>query len=76
MWGILLIFALQISQSHAASTHQPSPKDTLSSLQTGPHRTVYPLLEMETKTWVYNMEEFKQEAYNILDDACYYISIS
>ena len=33
-------------------------------------------MEMETKTWAYNMGEFEEEAYNIIDDACYYISIS
>ena len=76
LWGILLLFAIQMTQSHAA-TIQPSPSQTvLASLQPSPHHSVYPLLEMETKTWAYNMGEVEDAAYSILDDACYYLAIA
>ena len=76
LWGILLLFALQVTQSHAATIQQPSSQTVLASLQSSPHRTVYPLLKMETKTWAYNMGEVEDAAYSILDDACYYLAIA
>ena len=76
LWGILLLFALQMTQSHAATIQQPSSQTVLASLQSSPHRTVYPLLKMETKTWAYNMGEVEDAAYSILDDACYYLAIA
>ena len=76
LYGILLFLILQATQSQASPAQESSPQDILSSLRPGPHRTVYPLVEINTKTWAYNIGDFEQEAYNIIADACYYISIS
>ena len=48
----------------------------MSSLQPSPYRTVYPLLEMETRTWAYEMEEVEEAAYSIVDDACFYLAMA
>ena len=70
-WGFLILMAALITQSQAAPSLTHSPSSVLSSLQPSPYRTVYPLLEMETRTWAYQMKEVEEAAYSIIDDACY-----
>ena len=74
-WGFLVLMAaLVLPQSQASPTHSPS--SILSSLQPSPYRTVYPLLEMETRNWAYQMEEVEEAAYSIIDDACSYLAMA
>merc|ERR1739842_265837 len=75
-WGFLILMAALITQSQAAPslTHQPS--SVLSSLQPSPYRTVYPLLEMETRTWAYQIKEVEEAAYSIIDDTCFYLAMA
>lgn len=75
LWGILILFAALTTGTHAA-TNQASPAlSFLSSLQSSQYRTVYPLLEMETRTWAYELEEVQEAAFSIVDDACYYLQV-
>ena len=76
LWGFLILMAALASQSQAAPSHPQSPSSILSSLQHSPYRTVYPLLEMETRTWAYRMGEVEEAAYSIIDDACYYLAMA
>ena len=76
LWGLLILFATLTTQAHAATNQTSLSHSVLSSLQPSPYRTVYPLLEMETRTWAYNMGEVEEAAYSILDDACYYLAIA
>ena len=73
-WGFLILMAALITQSQAAPSPTHSPSSILSSLQPSPYRTVYPLLEMEMRTWAYQMEEVEEAAYSIIDDACFYLA--
>ena len=75
LWGILLVLTLQISMSHAAPSQQTWAATVLSSKKPGPHRIVYVVEEMESKTWIFNLDEFRQEAFSGLADSCHYISI-
>ena len=74
--GFLILMAALITQAQAAPRLTHSPSSILSSLQPSPYRTVYPLLEMETRTWAYKMEEVEEAAYSIIDDACFYLAMA
>ena len=52
--GIVILMAVLLTPTQASPIHSPS--SILSSLQPSPYRTVYPLLEMETRTWAYQIE--------------------
>ena len=54
-WGFLILMAALITQTQAAPSPTHSPSSILSSLQPSPYRTGYPLLEMETRTWAYQI---------------------
>ena len=76
IWGLLMVLvaALALPLSQANPIHSPS--SILSSLQPSPYRTVYPLLEMETRTWAYQIKEVEEAAYSIVDDACAYVAVA
>ena len=74
MVGVMFLMACLFTSSHAAPTSLPS--SILSSLQPSPYRTVYPLLEMETRTWAYRISEVEDAAYSIIDDACSYVAMA
>ena len=69
---MLLLLAMVASSYAAPST----PSSVLSSLQPSPYRTIYPLLEMETRTWAYRFAEVEDAAYSIIDDACAYVAMA
>ena len=72
--GIVILMAVLLTPTQAIPIHSPS--SILSSLQPSPYRTVYPLLEMETRTWAYPIEEVEEAAYSIIDDACSYLAMA
>merc|ERR1712237_226159 len=62
--------------AQATGTLDNSPAAILASLQPSPFRTVYPLLELETRTWAYQFKEVEDSAYDIIDDACFYLAMA
>ena len=72
---IAMLFAMLIP-AQATMTSASSPAAILASLQPSPYRTVYPLLELESRTWAYQIKEVEDAAYSIIDDVCFYLAMA
>ena len=55
---------------------QSSPTTILASLRPSPFRTIYPVLELESRTWAYSVREIEDAAFGIIEDACFYLAMA
>ena len=76
MWLILLILSTGLASAQASTLPSSSPASILASLRPSPYRTIYPILELESRTWAYSVQEIEEAAFGIVDDACFYLAIA
>merc|ERR1711940_202167 len=76
MGAVVLSVLVLVMATPSLAAPTSSPSSVLSSLQPSPYRTIYPLLEMETRTWAYRFDEIEDTAHSIIDDACAYVAMA
>ena len=76
MYTVLVLLCAMVLPARATGTLDNSPTAILASMQTSPFRTVYPLLELESRTWAYQIKEVEDSAYDIIDDGCWYLAMA
>ncbi len=76
MWLMLLIFSSMLTATQGSTIPSNSPTTILASLRPSPYRTIYPVLELESRTWAYSVQEIEEAAFGIVDDACFYLAIA
>ena len=76
MYTVLVLLCAMVLPARATGTIDNSPTAILASMQTSPFRTVYPLLELESRTWAYQIKEVEDSAYDIIDDGCWYLAMA
>merc|ERR1739841_230499 len=76
MYAVLALLFIMAIPAQATRTPASSPASILASLQPSPFRTVYPLLELESRTWAYQIKEVEDAAYDIIDDSCFYLAMA
>ena len=76
MYTVLVLLCVMVLPARASGTLDNSPTAILASMQTSPFRTVYPILELESRTWAYQIKEVEDSAYDIIDDGCWYLAMA
>merc|ERR1712055_881090 len=74
--GILLILSTGLASAQASTLPSNSPTTILASLRPSPFRTIYPVLELESRTWAYSVREIEEAAFGIVEDACFYLAMA
>ena len=73
---MLLLFFSMMASAQGAPITPSSPTTILASLRPSPFRTIYPVLELESRTWAYSVREIEEAAFGIVEDACFYIAMA
>ncbi len=76
VWLGLLIISSILTATQGSTIPSSSPTAILASLRPSPYRTIYPVLELESRTWAYSVEEIEETAFGIIDDACMYLAVA
>ena len=76
IWLMLILFFSMMASAQGTPIPPSSPTTILASLRPSPFRTIYPVLELESRTWTYSVREIEEAAFGIVEDACFYIAMA
>ena len=76
IWLMLILFFSMMASAQGTPITPSSPTTILASLRPSPFRTIYPVLELESRTWAYSVREIEEAAFGIVEDACFYLAVA